>query len=35
MKFGTKIKMELNIKFDSQLIYDEKYIKTKIKTLMM
>ena len=22
----------LNVKFDSQLIYDDKYIKTKVKT---
>ena len=28
----NKIKMTLNIKFHSQPIYDEKYIKTKVKT---
>ena len=32
MKFGTKFKITLNIKFYSQPIYDEKYIKTKLKT---
>ena len=30
MKFGTKLK-RLNIKFHSQPIYGEKYIKTKVK----
>ena len=28
----NKIKKTLNIKFHSQPIYDEKYIKTKVKT---
>ena len=31
-KMWDKIRMTLNIKFHSQPIYDEKYIKTKIKT---
>ena len=30
----NKIKMTLNIKFHCQPIYDEKYIKTKIKTFI-
>ena len=29
----NKIKSILNVKFHSQLIYDDKYIKTKVKTL--
>ena len=29
----NKIKKSLGIKFHSQLIYDDKYIKTKVKTL--
>ena len=28
----NKIKRKLNIKFHSQPIYDEKYVKTKVKT---
>ena len=28
----NKIKRTLNIKFHSQPIYDEKYVKTKVKT---
>ena len=30
MKFGTKSKL-LSIKFQSKPVYDEKYIKTKVK----
>ena len=29
----NKIKSILNVKFQSQPIYDDKYIKTKVKTL--
>ena len=32
MKFRTRLKKALNIKFHSQPIYDEKYIKCKVKT---
>ena len=32
MKSGIKIKSILNVKLHSQPIYDEKYIKTKVKT---
>ena len=32
MKFGTKLKKMLNIKFHSKSVYDEKYIKAKVKT---
>ena len=28
----NKIKNSLNLKFNSQPIYDDKYIKTKVKT---
>ena len=31
IKYGTKLKT-LNIKFHIQIIYDEKYIKNKVKT---
>ena len=30
-KIGDKIKNKLNIKFHSASVYDEKYIKTKVK----
>ena len=32
-KIWNKIKKALNIKFHSQPIYDEKYIKTKVKAI--
>ena len=32
LKFGEKIKSVLNVKFHNQPIYDDKYIKTKVKT---
>ena len=32
LKFGKKIKYILNVNFKSQPIYDDKYIKTKVKT---
>ena len=31
MKFGTKLKRYLILKFDSMPVYDEKFIKTKVK----
>ena len=31
MKFCDKIKEKLNIKFHSMSIYDEKYIKAKVR----
>ena len=31
MKFGKKTKTILNVKFHSHPIYDDKYIKTKVK----
>ena len=31
MKFGTKIKKALNIKFHNMPVYDQKYIKGKVK----
>ena len=34
MEFGTKFKKMLSIEFDSQPVYDEKYIKTKVKTFI-
>ena len=34
MEFGTKLKKMLSIEFDSQPVYDEKYIKTKVKTFI-
>ena len=33
LKFGKKIISALNVKFHSQPIYDDKYIKSKVKTL--
>ena len=30
-EIGKKIKNKLNIKFHSASVYDEKYIKTKVK----
>ena len=32
IKFGKKTKTLLSIKFDNQPVYDEKYIKTIVKT---
>ena len=32
MKFGKRFKRHQNIKFHSQPIYDDKHVKTKIKT---
>ena len=32
LKFGIKIKELLNVKFYCQPIYEDKYIKTKVKT---
>ena len=32
MKFGTKLKKMLSIKFHINPVYDEKYIKAKVKT---
>ena len=31
MKFGARLKKSLNIKFHSMLIYDEIYIKAKVR----
>ena len=31
-RIWNKIKMSIGIKFHSQPIYDDKYIKTKVKT---
>ena len=32
MKYGAELKKQLNIRFHSKPIYDEKYIETKVKT---
>ena len=33
MKFGKKVRNRIEImEFDSELVYDEKYLKTKIKS---
>ena len=33
MKFGKKVRNKIKImEFDSELVYDEKYVKTKIKS---
>ena len=31
MKFGKKISKSIEKQFDSELVYDEKYLKAKIK----
>ena len=33
-KIWNKIKSILNVKFHSQPIYDDRYIKTRVKTLI-
>ena len=33
IEIWNKIKGILNVKFDSQPIYDDKYIRTKVKTI--
>ena len=32
MKFGRKLKISSKKKFDSESVYNEKYLKTKIKS---